>query len=170
MKLMLSMLFAAALFAADAKPNDLVDPHADRVIHLSAHVPMTAAAAFGAFVDERVLEKWLTTGAHVEPKTGGAYELFWDPEHPEDNSTIGCRITALHENQLIAFQWRSPKEFKHFANAADPLTHVVVTFIPSESGTNIHLVHSGWRRSAEWEQARQWQERAWRAAFGRLVP
>ena len=44
---------------------------------------------------------------------------------------------------------------------ADPLTHVVVFFIPSDKGTNVHVIHSGWRSSAEWEEHRQWQDRAW---------
>ena len=65
-------------------------------------------------------------------------------------------------------KWKSPKQFKHFANNADPLTHVVVFFIPYGDSTEVHIIHSGWRSSAEWEEARQWQDRAWRLAFNAL--
>jgi len=114
------------------------------------------------------LQSWLTEAAEVEPHAGGKYGLFWQPENRENNSTIGCRVTAFTPGQLIAFQWRSPLQFKSFANSADPLTHVAATFVPEGSGTRIHLIHSGWRSSAEWEEARSWQEKSWIRAFDRL--
>jgi hypothetical protein len=70
--------------------------------------------------------------------------------------------------QLLAFQWRSPMQFKSFANTADPLTHVVVTVVAEGSGARVHLVHSGWHSSPEWEEARAWQEMAWTGAFKEL--
>lgn len=145
-----------------------VAPVEDRVIHAVAAVPVSATRAFEHFTSIELLQTWLTTVADVEPRVGGKYELFWDPGHREDNSTIGCRITAIADGQLLAFQWRSPLQFKPFANAADPLTHVVVTFVPTGSGSRVHLVHSGWRSGAEWEEARAWQERAWTGAFQQL--
>ena len=54
------------------------------------------------------------------------------------------------------------------ANGADPLTHVVVTFAARGSGSGVHLVHSGWRSTPEWEEARPWQERAWAGALEKL--
>jgi hypothetical protein len=51
------------------------------------------------------------------------------------------------------------------ANGADPLTHVVVTFLEESPGTRIRLLHSGWRSDTRWDEARVWQERAWRVAF-----
>jgi uncharacterized protein YndB with AHSA1/START domain len=140
----------------------------DKIIHLSLHLPIDAGYAYRLFTDNTLLESWLTETAEVEPVVGGKYELFWDLAHREDDSTIGCRITALAPDQLIAFEWRSPKQFKSFANSADPLTHVVVTLIPEGEGTRVHLVHSGWRSAPEWEEARAWQERGWNVAFEAL--
>jgi hypothetical protein len=55
---------------------------------------------------------------------------------------------------------------------ADPLTHVTVSFASCDDGsepcTEVHLVHSGWRSSPEWEEARQWFERAWSNVFEEL--
>jgi len=140
----------------------------DRIIHLAAHVQCSPHQAFELFAIDRLLETWLVPLAEVDPVAGGRYELFWEPDDRENNSTLGCRVSAVVPGQFIAFEWRSPKQFKHFANSADPLTHVVVVFIPGEQGTDIHLIHSGWRSSAEWEEARQWQERAWQIAFQEL--
>ena len=137
----------------------------NKIIHLSTRLKCDPHLAFEMFTVNRHLESWLVPTAEVEPVQGGRYELFWDSSDRENNSTIGCRITVVRSDQLLAFEWRSPKQFKHFANQADPLTHVVVCFILSHDGTDVHLVHSGWRSSKEWEEARQWQERAWRGAF-----
>jgi uncharacterized protein YndB with AHSA1/START domain len=124
------------------------------------------------FTDNKLLEAWLTEIADVEPRPGGKYELFWDRDDRENNSTTGCRITAIEENKFLAFDWKGPTQFKHFMNTIVPLTHIVVFFLPCTDGnkpcTEIHLVHSGWGDSAEWEEAREWFEKAWKAAFVRL--
>lgn len=148
--------------------RSLVEPVTDHVIHLTALVSVEPSRAFEYFTSSELLQVWLTFEADVEPEVGGRYELFWDPSDRENNSTIGCRITALAQDQLLSFQWRSPEQFKAFANTADPLTHVVVTFIPEDTGTRIHLVHSGWRSGAEWDEARIWQERAWTGGLRKL--
>lgn len=148
--------------------RSVIAPVRDRVIHVTALVAVPPARAFEYFTKADLLEGWLTASADVDPQVGGKYELFWEPADPENNSTIGCRITAVQADQFIAFQWRSPKQFKSFANGADPLTHVVVSFLPEGPGTRIHLLHSGWRSSAEWEEACIWQERAWTGALKKL--
>ncbi len=169
---LLSLL--AVVGGIDARAQEMppsrsaVLPVTDNVIHVSAFVPLPPARAWAYFTDNAVLQSWLTAAADVEPRVGGKYELFWQPDDRENNSTIGCRVTALALGQFIAFQWRSPRQFKSFANTADPLTHVVVAFTPEAAGTRVHLVHSGWRSSAEWEEARRWQERAWVGAFAEL--
>lgn len=140
----------------------------ENVLHLSAHLHCAPRRAFEQFTDSRLIAAWLAPVAEVEPHLGGRYELFWDPADRENNSTLGCRITAIEPDQFVAFDWRSPKQFKHFANQADPLTHVVVFFIPRAGGTDVHLIHSGWRATTEWEEARRWQDRAWHVAFAEL--
>lgn len=145
-----------------------VAPVEDRIVTVSALLPVAPDVAFDHFTRNPLLESWLAVAADVEARAGGKYELFWEPEDPENNSTIGCRVTAVAAGQLIAFQWRSPRQYKEFANRADPLTHVVVVFVPEDAGTRVHLIHSGWRSGAEWEEARRWQEQAWTVAFRRL--
>ena len=133
----------------------------DRIIHLSVRLSCDVHHAFELFTDNELLETWLTEVAEVEPRVGGKYELFWQPDDRENNSTIGCKVTAIEPDEFLSFEWKSPKQFKHFANNADPLTHVVVFFIPKGKHTTVHVIHSGWRSSEEWEEARVWQEKAW---------
>jgi uncharacterized protein YndB with AHSA1/START domain len=145
-----------------------VESVTDRVVHVTAFVPVAPARAFAYFTSPDLLTTWLTADAEVEPEVGGMYELFWNPRDREVDSTIGCRITALVADELVAFQWRGPRPFRDIANGADPLTHVVVAFVPAAAGTRVHLVHSGWRSGPEWEEARAWQERAWSGALREL--
>lgn len=140
----------------------------DKIVHHSVRLHCDARRAFEMFTVNNLLESWLVNLAEVEPVVGGKYELFWEPEDRENNSTIGCKVTAVEPDKFLSFEWRSPKQYKHFANHADPLTHAVVFFVPTSEGTDVHLIHSGWRNSTEWEEARQWQDRAWGAAFAQL--
>lgn len=145
-----------------------ISPVDDVVLVKSTMVSMPTSACFDLFIEPAGLESWLCEKANVEARTGGLYELFWEPDDPQNNSTVGCRITTYDRDRVLAFQWRSPKQFKSFANAADPLTHVVVAFHGTSNGTTVTLVHSGWRSTAEWQQAATWQSAAWDYAFQAL--
>ena len=134
----------------------------DKIIHCQARLRCSPERAFDYFTDEKLLESWLCLKAEVEAEIGGRYFLFWEPDDRENNSTLGCRITALEKPNLLAFEWRGPKQFKHFANDADPLTHGAVFFLPVSEGTDVHVLHTGWRSSPEWEEHRVWQENAWK--------
>ena len=138
------------------------------VINNTVELSCKVDIAFRHFVSNALLESWLTSLADVEPLLHGKYELFWVPEDRENNSTIGCKITVIEKNSVLAFEWKSPEQFKHFTNSVDPLTHVVVSFIPTETGTKVSLIHSGWRTTAGWQEAKLWQERAWALAFNNL--
>ncbi len=143
-----------------------------RVIYQRARLECGLPQAFKMFTVSELVESWLTPSADVEPCPGGKCELFWDLENREENSTMGCKVTAIEEDRLLSFEWKGPTQFRHFMNEADPLTHVVVFFFPrvdeSPAWTEIHLMHSGWRSSDEWEEARQWFDRAWGKALQEL--
>lgn len=139
----------------------------DKIIYCSLQLECNPQKAFEMFTVNEHLEKWLTKEAAVEPKVGGKYELFWRPEDKDHDSTIGCKISTFHPGTLLSFEWKGPQQFE-FMNNVRPLTHVVVTFIPKGNGTELHLVHTGWRNTPEWEEARTWFEKAWELAFSEL--
>ncbi len=136
----------------------------DAVLHHAIRLRCTPHRAFEMFTLNPLLEQWFPVDADVEPFVGGKFELFWDPDHKDENSTIGCRVTALVPDRLLGFEWKGPARFKSFMNAPDALTHVVAIFFPCDEEPNcteVHIVHSGWRASAEWQEARRFFERAW---------
>jgi len=143
----------------------------ENIIQLRLEIHCDINSAFDMFTQNRFLESWLTVKAEVEPKIGGKFELFWEPENREDNSTSGCKVTSIEQNKFISFDWKGPVQFKSFMNIADPLTHVIVFFSHKDINPNItviNLFHTGWRNDPEWKQARDYFEKAWLNALGEL--
>lgn len=143
----------------------------NRIIVQSARLHCSTERAFAMFTQNEQIQGWLTAFSDVEPEVGGRYELFWDPDDPEHNSTLGCKITALTPETLLAFEWKGPSQFR-FMNEIEPLTHVTVFFTTCNEVltpcTDIYLVHTGWLATEEWEEARINSARAWENAFAEL--
>ena len=140
----------------------------ENIIHITIELDCEVQKAFNMFTVNKSLENWLTQKADVDPKLGGKYELFWDPTNKEINNTIGCKITGIENGSFISFDWKGPVEFRSFMNNADPLTHVIIFFSPKDNEPNktiIYLFHTGWRKDAEWVEARTYFENAWKNAL-----
>ncbi len=136
------------------------------IIQIKKEIDCDISLAFKFFIQNDLLEQWLTVKAEVNPVVGGKFELFWDPDDKENNSTIGCKITGIENERYISFEWKGPVQFKHFMNSADPLTHVIVFFSSVKPNrTTIHLFHTGWRQNSEWHDARGYFEKAWSNAL-----
>ncbi len=143
----------------------------DKIIVQQARLHCSAERAFALFTHNEQLQRWLSKAADVEPVIGGKYELFWDLDNPEHDSTLGCKITAIEPNVLLAFEWKGPSQFR-FMNEIDPLTHVAVFFTPCDEVltpcTDVYLLHTGWRASQEWEQVRMYVAGAWENGLAEL--
>lgn len=164
-------MFANGAWSAEPEKTPAVNSNLDHVIHTSAVLKCSPAEAFRHFTDSALLATWLADRADVDPKIGGKYEIFWNsPPAPPNRGTSGCKISLLVAEKLLAFDWIGPTMFDRPMNVADPATHVVVTFLPLKDGTTeVHLVHSGWGHSAEWDKPRIWFERAWNGALQALA-
>lgn len=144
-----------------------------QVIHQSVRAALPPAEVYRYFTENERLESFFTVKAEVEPRVGGRYELDWDPNGPPLQSTVGCRITALTEGRLLAFDWKGPPPHATVMNKSDPLTHVVVAFFPVAAGdsiaTEVHVVHSGWGSGERWAAARDYFDRAWELVLAALM-
>lgn len=140
----------------------------EKITVQSVTVNLTPEEAFKFFTENQKLEGWLTAKANVQPEVGGPYELFWEPDDPENNSTIGCRILAIDAPHYLNFEWKGPKQYKYFMNTADPLTNVTVLFSPVDEKTKITLLHTGWKSGENWEEARTYFENAWKKSMERI--
>ena len=118
-----------------------------------------------AWTDSTQTGTWFAAGSNIQPERGGAYELFWDLAHPERESTIGCRVTFIQPKKWLGFTWRGPSVYDDLMNenASPPPvpTHVTVQFEPQGDQTVVHITHSGWGTSQQWDEARSWHIKAW---------
>jgi uncharacterized protein YndB with AHSA1/START domain len=140
----------------------------ENIILITEELDCDRTTAFNMFSKNELLENWLTVKADVDPKIGGKYELFWEPENKSRNSTLGCTITSIERNKYLSFDWKGPIDFQSFMNVADPLTHVILFFLDNEKDpnkTNIHLFHTGWKNDSEWQKARNYFKKAWAKAL-----
>ena len=117
---------------------------------------------------------WFAPEAVVEPRVGGAFELYFIPGNRSSMNTRGCRITALAPPApaapgVLEFTWRAPDEFAELMNGPDELTHVrVLVSSEDDGGAQVEVTHSGFGHSAAWQQARAWHAMAWDQALGSL--
>ncbi len=123
-----------------------------------------------AWTEPDELTAWLTMKANVRAEPGGPYELFWDPEHPEHNSTLGCTILSIEALRHLTFSWKGPMHLASLMNREPLPTSVTVTLeARGPRLTQFTLRHSGWGDGPAWVEARAWQDNAWRGALGALM-
>ena len=126
-----------------------------------------------AWTDPAALMSWFARDANVRAQRGGPYELFWEPENPERNSTIGCRLTHVEPHRWLAFTWRGPTLYDEPMNYGEPPprpTHVTVRFEGCDADkTAVRVEHVGWGEGHRWKEARAWHERAWNNGLDNLA-
>ena len=166
------LIFILGVVTMTVRPFDAqaIQPKTnDNSFNIEISVNANLDEAWDSWIRPNELESWLTEKVRIEPKVDGLYELFWEPDFPERNSTIGCRIAIFELNHHLSFQWKGPVPFANIMNQ-DPLpTSVSVSFVSESAGTSlIRLGHSGWGSGKDWEKAREWQKNAWSNALLRL--
>ncbi|KQL44903.1 ATPase [Brevibacillus choshinensis] len=116
---------------------------------------------------ERIVQ-WFAPEANIEPRLGGAFELFFTPDNRDQMGTSGCIITLFEPKERLGFTWKGPDDFADLMNHDDSLTYVLVSLSENEGKTRIVIEHFGWKEGEEWENARSWHERAWFHALSSL--
>jgi uncharacterized protein YndB with AHSA1/START domain len=161
------VLFIAAVFAG---PFSFAEEVPSRDIEMTIELPMGIDRAWPLWTENQALQSWLAPRADVVPRLDGSFEVFWDLDHPDQNSTLGCKILGVANNRFLAFEWRGPVEFADVMNVKPFPTWVMVEFEKiSATKTLIHFRHSGWQGGDRWSAARNWQTNAWEHAFAALA-
>lgn len=118
------------------------------------------------------LASWLCLRARVEPRVGGPFELFFNPNvrQPDSDSTLGCKVLSADPPRLLEFDWRGADALEEVMNKPGvPRTQCKLELFPRPSGTRLKLTHSGWGEGAGWADARAWFAKAWATALERLL-
>jgi uncharacterized protein YndB with AHSA1/START domain len=111
-----------------------------------------------ALTDPVLLTEWLLPVIGFEPKPGTAFTFKTQP-YPGWDGTVKCKVVEVEEPKKISYTWV----------VGDMALDTVVTFTltPTESGTRMALVQSGFKPEQEknWGGARY----GWKMMGGKLV-
>ncbi|MGW8568377.1 SRPBCC domain-containing protein [Isoptericola sp. NPDC055881] len=139
----------------------------DDVLRKTVTVSPGPEAAFRAFTDD--MGRWWPLATHsvgraeagdvvVEPGIDGrVVETL-----PDGSAAVWGTVTAWDPPRRVAFTW-------HPGTPESQATRVEVSFRAAGSGTEVELVHSGWGRRTDGEQARGAYDAGWEPVLDRFA-
>ena len=129
-------------------------------VHAEVIVNAPVDDVWNAWTTVDGVKSFFAGGANIEPKVGGAYEIFFDPSKPAgQRGADGMRILLLEPKSAIAFTWNAPPSFGPLRGQ---LTHVIVRlYAAGEGKTRVSLTHSGFGTGPEWDKLRDYFQNAW---------
>ncbi len=136
----------------------------DRSIRCSVDVQASLNDVWEAWTTREGIISFFAPDCHVELKIDEAYEIFFNPSAPPGKrGSDEMRILAFQPEVMLSFTWNAPL---HLPDVRKQHTHVCVYFeaIKPER-TRVTLIHDGWGRGGNWDQAFDYFSRAW----GRIV-
>lgn len=105
--------------------------------------------------------------AKVEPRPGGAFELWFGVNLPEGTrGSEGCLVHSVTPLSQFVFEWNAPPTIPTIR----PLrTLVYLDFKPLDGDrTEVTLRNFGYGNGPEWDQTKAYFQRAWPAVMANL--
>ena len=137
-------------------------------INIETAIDSSVDSIWEAWTKNELITKWFSPEANIEPRVGGAFELFFDPSNHNHECTKGCVFTKVEKNRILEFTWKGPGQFSDFMNNPSSLTTVKLEFFVEGEKTKLKFEHSGWGDSVDWDKARNWHEEQWNAVLNEL--
>ena len=130
----------------------------------AAAPPMEVWAAWTS--NEGIASWWGPPASNIDLRIGGPFELFFVPDAPAGSrGSDGCRVLAYVPGESFSFTWNAPP---HLA-LRETNTWVVLTFIKTDSGTRVRLVHTGFLNGPDWDDYMAYFDLAWSQVLDLLV-
>lgn len=99
--------------------------------------------------------RWIAPEAHVELGVGGAYELYFFPDNPDDRGMEGTRVLAFVPERMLVTDGELAGSW------------VVWELEPASAGTRVTITSSG--TGAEWAQRAPYFDEAMPGVLRRLA-
>jgi len=124
----------------------------DRTIEITKTIEASPERVFRALTDADELSRWWTTRAESDPRVGGSFSYRWEFEEDTDrNHTREGTYLDVSPSEKVHYDWPMP------------LGKTVVDFHlePSDAGTTVKLLHSGWSSGSEWVESTEMHRQGW---------
>ena len=154
-------MLAALLLAATAAHA------AERAIDKTVEVNASVDDVWDAWTTRAGIVSFFAPDAKIEPRVGGAFEVYIDPEAPPGSrGADDMRFMALQPKRMLSFTWNAPP---HLPEARAQRTLVVLRLQPiGDKQTRVTLHHVGWGDGGEWDQAYAYFDKAWGGVLANL--
>jgi uncharacterized protein YndB with AHSA1/START domain len=149
-RLALANLFAhldgAEVSLVDHTDSDCGGPE----VRLSIFVAAPPAAVFRALTEPALLDRWIGSGARIDPRVGGGVDLGWSgcggpgAGEPADLAASPMKILELVPDRRFAISWPDWR-----GDASVPMQRVTWDLAPENSGTRVELRHTGFVRAVD---------------------
>ena len=123
-------------------------------------IPAPVREVWEDWTTEEGVRTFFAPECRIDLRVGGAYEMYFNPAAPAgERGGEGLTILAIQPESLFSFTWNTPPSLPEVRGQ---LTHVALHF--QEAGqdrTILRLVHDGWGKGGQWDQAFEYFTRAW---------
>jgi uncharacterized protein YndB with AHSA1/START domain len=137
-------------------PIDTTAPAQTDSISFELDLHHSPKKVWRALTDPALLAEWLLPAIGFKLEPGAAF-MFKTQPHPGWDGTVQCRILEIDEPRRISYAWV----------VVDLDTVVTFTLTPTESGTRLSLVQSGFK--PEQKQNFGGARYGWKLMGGKLV-
>jgi len=136
--------------------TDTTAPAQREAISLEFDLRHPPEKVWRALTDPALLAEWLLPAIDLKLEPGAAFTLKTQP-HPGWDGTVNCQFVEIEPLRKLSYTWSVP-----FLD-----TVVTFTLTPTESGTRLSVVQSGFKpdQKQEFGGARY----GWRMMGGRLI-
>lgn len=142
------------------------NPNPDRVLEKEVLVPAPRERVWEAWTTQDGVKTWFAPLADVEPRPGGAYEIYFLDAPLGSRGSEGCVVLSTEPFERFSFSWNFPPHMPSIRNAR---TRVDVRFAPTAAGgTRVTVRQTGWRSGEDWDQGYAYFDRAWGVVLDRL--
>ncbi|RME27369.1 MAG: hypothetical protein D6798_04740 [Deltaproteobacteria bacterium] len=132
-------------------------------ITAEVEVPISPDEAWRRFMDPDAVQRWLGVPCRIEPRIGGAWEVYFRPDNPAGaRGGEGVRILSYLPGRMLSLTWNAPPEHP---DTRPRHTWVVFDFTAIDAGCRVRLTHSGWPARGWTPDGRPRVDSPWPATF-----
>ncbi|WEK47934.1 MAG: SRPBCC domain-containing protein [Candidatus Andeanibacterium colombiense] len=128
--------------------------------------PHSAETLWKALTDGALMARWIMEPTGFAPIPGTRFTFQTTPGGAWDG-TIHCEVREAIPNRLLSYSWTSghPSIEDGYGSPLD--TQVTFTLTPSDGGTRLRMVHSGFQPRNH--SAYEGMSKGWPTVLGRLA-